>query len=51
MFRSFSNSVAVANADIEVRKAASQITDSNDQMGVAKILFRTIESNRRLQEF
>lgn len=51
MFRSFSNSVAVANAEIEVRKAASQITDSNDQMGVAKILFRTIESNRRLQEF
>lgn len=31
MFRSFSNSVAVANADIEVRKAASQITDSNDR--------------------
>ncbi|MEG2306879.1 MAG: HAD family hydrolase [Erysipelotrichaceae bacterium] len=51
MAKRFPNSVAMRNASDELRKASTMITDSNDDDGVARIIFRTIEQNKKLKNF
>ncbi|MEG2799882.1 MAG: HAD family hydrolase [Erysipelotrichaceae bacterium] len=51
MANRFPNSVAMRNASAPLRKASTMITDSNDDDGVARIIFRTIEQNKKLKNF
>lgn len=47
----FPNSIAMANSVEAYKRICTHITDSNDEAGVAKIIFRTIEQNRQMREF
>ena len=45
MFTEFKESVAMKNAIPEVKKIAKYITDSNDNLGVAKAIYAAIDDN------
>ena len=44
MFTEFKNSFAMENAIDEIKEIAAYITDSNDNSGVAKAIYKMIEN-------
>ena len=47
MFEVFEESVAMENAVPEIKKIAKYITDTNDNLGVAKAINRAVEDNKK----
>lgn len=47
MFEVFEESVAMENAVPEIKKIAKYITDTNDNLGVAKAINRAVENNKK----
>ena len=45
MFERFEETVAMKNAIPEVKEIAKYITDSNDNLGVAKAIYCVLENN------
>ncbi len=48
MFEVFEESVAMENAVPEIKKIAKYITDTNDNLGVAKAINRAVEDNKKI---
>jgi Cof subfamily protein (haloacid dehalogenase superfamily) len=46
MFAEFSESVAMGNAIPEIKEIAKYITDTNDNLGVAKAIYRVLEEQK-----
>lgn len=47
MFTEFTETVAMENAIPEIKKIAKYITDTNDNLGVAKAIYRVIEEQKK----
>lgn len=47
MFTEFTETVAMENAIPEIKKIAKYITDTNDNLGVAKAIYRVIEKQKK----
>lgn len=47
MFTEFTETVAMENAIPEIKKIAKYITDTNDNLGVAKAIYRVIEEQQK----
>lgn len=46
MFTEFKESVAMGNAIPEIKEIAKYITDTNDNLGVAKAIYRVLEEQK-----
>ena len=46
MFTEFTESVAMGNAIPEIKEIAKYITDTNDNLGVAKAIYRVLEEQK-----